>query len=67
MDLLFLLSETTGAALARVTFGCNQLCLNTINPAPADLLPLYNFICRREVLCTFCNSVIYRTGFRASV
>ena len=27
----------------------------TTNPAPADLLPLYNFIWRCEVLCTFCK------------
>ena len=45
-----------GAALARVKFGRSQLCLNTTNPAPADLLPLYNFIWSRcEVLCTFCK------------
>ena len=37
-----LLAEWVGAALARVKFGCNQLCLSTTNPAPADLLPLYN-------------------------
>jgi len=50
-----LLEEWAGAALARVKFGCNQLCLNSTNPAPADLLPLYNFIWRCEVLCGVCK------------
>jgi len=47
-----LLAEQAGTALARVKFG---LCLNATNPTPADLLPLYNFIWRCEVLCTFCK------------
>jgi len=51
-----LLAEWVEAALARVKFGYNQLCLNMTNPAPADLLPLDNFIWRCEVLCT-----IYKT------
>ena len=42
-------------ALARVKFGSNQLCLNTTDPTPADLLSLHNFIWRCEVLCTICK------------
>jgi len=44
--------------------------MTNINPAPADLLPaLYNIISSGGVKCSApsANSVIYRTGFRASV